>query len=191
MDPFVPRVRVIPAYRKVSKTHLFSWVTWAFPVEESGTRPRASSGMTLLLPAQRSSRTCITAPSELWPRQEGRHLPIQGCKAFFLCILISLGFCCIERPVGAKKQLPLPLTGGIAWPSWEAAAAGSWSLPSSAVAPDFRAENRTPTLSHAPCWTRSRAHCSVEKRPRNTASSIFLCRFYTLLITSDQWLWEN
>lgn len=166
MEASIPRVRVSPAYRKVSKTHLFSWVTWAFPIDESGTSPQASSGSTVALPSWWSLRTCITAPSEPWPQQEGRHLPAQGCKACFLCMLGSLRFCCIEHPAGVKKQVALPLQGGIAWPSWETAAAGSWSLPSSAVAPDFRAENCTPTLSHAPCWTRSKAHRSVEKEAK-------------------------
>lgn len=131
MDPSVPQVRVNPAYKKVdidcsAESHgHFHWRCLA-PVLEL---LQAWQELCLL-------RGAVGPVPQLWPQNQDRCLPIQGCGAFFLSTLGSLRFCFTEHPAGVKKQGVLPLMEGIAWASWEAAAAGSQSLPSSAVAPN-------------------------------------------------------
>lgn len=135
MDPSVPSPRVSQPCLQETCYWLFSllsWVTQPFPLEVSGTSPWTASGKMGEQPAWGA----VGAEPQLWPRYQGRHLPVQGCGAFLLCALGSLRFCLTEHPAGVQKQVVLPLTGGIAWPSWEAAAAGSQSLPSLAVAPN-------------------------------------------------------
>lgn len=134
MDPSVPQVRVSPAYKKVGID------CSACSAESHGHFHWRSLAPALEL-LQAWQECCLLGGAvgpvpQLWPQHQGRHLPIQGCRAFFLCTLGSLRFCFTEHPAGVKKQVVSPLTGGIAWPSWEAAAAGSQSLPSSAVAPN-------------------------------------------------------
>lgn len=134
MDPSIAQVRVNLAYKKVSidcsacSAELHSHFHW-----------RCLAPALELFQAWRECcllRGAVGPVPQLWPQNQDRRLPIQGCGAFCLCTLGSLRFCSTEHPAGVKKQVVLPLTGGIAWPSWEAAAAGSQSLPSLAVAPN-------------------------------------------------------